>query len=79
MKRYFRVTLFDFTIFPSLVNFTSVYKRINKCSYTLHAYGKSIKVQKIFHLSASVKTKQSLKNERDKKYERQKERRDILG
>ena len=43
MKRYFRV--FDFTIFFSLVNFTSVYERINKCSDTLHTYGKSMKLQ----------------------------------
>ena len=57
MKRYFRVTLFDLTIFSSLVNITSVYDRINKCSYTLHAYGKSMKVQEILHLRASVKTK----------------------
>ena len=55
MKRYFRV--FDLTIFFSLVNFTSVYERINKCSDTIHKYGKSIKVQEIFHLRASVKKK----------------------
>ena len=61
MKRYFRV--FDLTIFSSLVNFTSVYERINKCSDTIHKYGKSIKVQEIFHLRASVKKKQPLNNE----------------
>ena len=43
MKIYFRV--FDFTIFSSGVNFTSVYQRINRCSATLHAYDKSTKVQ----------------------------------
>ena len=44
MKIYFRV--FDLTIFSSLLNFTSVYERINKCSDTIHAYGKSKKIQK---------------------------------
>ena len=67
MKKYFRVTLFDLTTFSSLVNFTSVYERINKCSDTIHAYGKSMKVQKIFHLRESVKTKKSLKDEKDGK------------
>ena len=61
MKRYFRVTLFDLTIFYSIVNFTSVYERINKCSDTLHTYGKSMKEQEIFHLRASVKTKKRSK------------------
>ena len=70
MKRYFRV--FDLKIFSSLLNFTSVYDRINKCSDTLHAYGKSMKVQEIFHLRASVK-KKLLRDERDKKYERGRE------
>ena len=65
MKIYFRV--FELTIFSSLVNFTSVYERINKCSDNLHAYGKYMKAQEIFHLSASVKTKQSLKDERKHK------------
>ena len=50
-----------------MVNFTSAYEKINKCSDTLHAYGKSMKVHKIFHLRASVKTKQSLKYEIDGK------------
>ena len=59
--------LFDLTIFSSLVNFTYVYKRINKCSDTLHAYGKSMKVQNFFHFHTRVKTKQYLKDERDEK------------
>ena len=70
MKRYFRETIFDLTIFSSLVNFTSVYERINKCSDNLHAYGKSMKVQEIFHLRASVKTKNLLKDRIGKNYER---------
>ena len=57
MERYFRVTLFDLTIFSSLVKFNSVYERINKYSDTLHEYGKSMKVKKLFHLGASVKKK----------------------
>ena len=59
MKIYFR--LFNFIIFSALVKFTSVYERINRCSATLHSYGKSMKIKEIFFLSASVKTKQSLK------------------
>ena len=52
-RKYFRV--FHFTILSSLVNFTSLYERINKWSATLDAYGKSMKVQEIFHLSTSVR------------------------
>ena len=65
MKIYFRV--FDFSVFYSLVNFTSVCERINKCSATLHAYGEYKSVQEKFHLRAIVKENQLLKVEKDEK------------
>ena len=64
MKIYFRV--FDLKIVSSLLKFTSVYKRINKCSDTLHIYGKSMKLKEILHLSTRVKTKKSLKYEKER-------------
>ena len=57
MKIYFRVTLFDFAIFPSLVNSPPVYEKINKCSYILHTYGKSMKVHKLFPFECKCKDK----------------------